>query len=134
MCQIVNFRINCLNYNIFSINIFVTLYFRIGPFLNRLDTVYYLEMYHSWEWYNIFIIKKQAASLNPVTPGDLAGSIGAALITTVAGLMVAIPTLVAYNYLVSRVNAFVLEMDRASAELLNFLSHLSELNQTITEK
>ena len=37
------------------------------------------------------MIKVRAASLNPVTPGDLAGGIGEALLTTVAGLMVAIP-------------------------------------------
>jgi biopolymer transport protein ExbB len=90
----------------------------ITPLLGLLGTVTGMTT-------SFLIIKKQAASLSPVTPGDLAGSIGAALITTVAGLMVAIPTLVAYNYLVSRVNSFILEMDRASAELLNFLTHVS---------
>ena len=71
-------------------------------------------------------IQERTSTLNPVTPGDLAGGIWEALLTTVAGLMVAIPTYVAYKYLISRVNAFVLEMERAGTELINFLSHLSE--------
>ncbi len=63
-------------------------------------------------------IQVRAASMNPVTPGDLAGGIGEALLTTVAGLIVAIPTFVAYNYFVSRINGFVLEMERGATELL----------------
>ena len=57
--------------------------------------------------------------------GDLAGGIWEALLTTVAGLMVAIPTFVAYNYCVSRVNHFVLDMERAATELVNFLCSFS---------
>jgi biopolymer transport protein ExbB len=64
-------------------------------------------------------IQVRAASLNPVTPGDLAGGIGEALLTTVAGLMVAIPAYVAYNYFVNRINYFVLDMERAATELVN---------------
>ncbi|MBL7081972.1 MAG: MotA/TolQ/ExbB proton channel family protein, partial [Candidatus Omnitrophica bacterium] len=45
-----------------------------------------------------------------------------ALLTTVAGLLVAIPAFVVYNYLVSRVNSFLLEMEKASTELVNFLA------------
>ncbi len=72
------------------------------------------------------MIQQRAATLNPVTPGDLAGGTWEALLTTVAGLMVAIPTYVAYRYLISRVNDFVLEMERAATELLSFLSHVAE--------
>ncbi|MBI5415208.1 MAG: MotA/TolQ/ExbB proton channel family protein [Candidatus Omnitrophica bacterium] len=46
--------------------------------------------------------------------------------TTVAGLMVAIPTYVAYNYCVSRINQFVLEMERGATELINFMSHITQ--------
>jgi len=67
-------------------------------------------------------IQVKATSFNPVSPGDLAGGIWEALLTTVAGLIVAIPTFVAYNYLVSRVNNFILEMEKASTELVNFLT------------
>jgi biopolymer transport protein ExbB len=67
-------------------------------------------------------IQAKAASFHPVSPGDLAGGIWEALLTTVAGLIVAIPTFIAYNYLVSRINHFILEMEKASTELVNFLT------------
>jgi len=67
-------------------------------------------------------IQGKASSFHPVSPGDLAGGIWEALLTTVAGLVVAIPTFVAYNYLVGRINNFILEMERASTELVNFLT------------
>ncbi len=57
-----------------------------------------------------------------VTPGDLAGGIGTALLTTVWGLIVAIPTLVAYNYFVTKVDNMVWEMEILSSELLDILS------------
>ncbi len=68
------------------------------------------------------IIQAKATSFHPVSPGDLAGGIWEALLTTVAGLIVAIPTFLAYNYLVSRINHFILEMEKASTELVNFLT------------
>jgi biopolymer transport protein ExbB len=67
-------------------------------------------------------IQFKTTSAHPVTPGDLAGGIWEALLTTVFGLIVAIPTFVAYNYLVSRVNGFILEMEKAATELVNFLT------------
>ena len=59
-------------------------------------------------------IQTSSTSFAPVNPGDLAGGIWEALITTVAGLMVAIPMFVIYNYLVSRVNSFILDMERSA--------------------
>lgn len=67
-------------------------------------------------------IQMKATSFHPVSPGDLAGGIWEALLTTVAGLIVAIPAFVAYNYLVNRINGFILEMEKASTELVNFLT------------
>lgn len=67
-------------------------------------------------------IQAKAVTFHPVSPGDLAGGIWEALLTTVAGLIVAIPTFIAYNYLVSRINGFILEMEKASTELVNFLT------------
>jgi biopolymer transport protein ExbB len=61
-----------------------------------------------------------------VTPGDLAGGIGTALLTTVWGLIVAIPTLVAYNYFVTAVDTMVWEMEILSSELLDILSEREE--------
>ena len=72
------------------------------------------------------VIESKATALNPVNPGDLAGGIWEALLTTVFGLVVAIPTYVAYNYLVSRVDGFVLDMERSATDLLNILGEKRE--------
>jgi biopolymer transport protein ExbB len=44
------------------------------------------------------------------------------LLTTAAGLVVAIPAFVAYNYLVSRVNQIVLDMEIGATAVLDILS------------
>ncbi len=46
-----------------------------------------------------------------------------ALVTTAAGLVVAIPTVVAYNYLVSRLKGIVLEIQTTSSEVVDLLVH-----------
>lgn len=51
-------------------------------------------------------------------PAALADGIGQALVTTAAGLIVAIPTLVGQSYLSSRVDAILLEIDRRREELM----------------
>jgi biopolymer transport protein ExbB len=49
-----------------------------------------------------------------------------ALVTTAAGLVVAIPSILAYNYIVSRVEGFVLEIQTASAEIVDLLIEREE--------
>jgi biopolymer transport protein ExbB len=44
-----------------------------------------------------------------------------ALVTTAAGLVVAIPSVIGYNYIVSRVEGFVLEIQTASQEIVDLL-------------
>lgn len=44
-----------------------------------------------------------------------------ALVTTAAGLVVAIPSVLAYNYIVSRIEGFVLEIQTASSEIVDLL-------------
>jgi len=51
-------------------------------------------------------------------PGLLAGGIGQALVTTAAGLIVAIPVLIGQNYLASRVDSVLTEIDRRREELM----------------
>lgn len=53
---------------------------------------------------------------------DLSGGVWEALICTAAGLAVAIPCYAAYNYLVSRVNAIVLDMEKAATEAVNIVN------------
>lgn len=87
----------------------------ISPLLGLLGTV--TGMVRAFQ-----IVQEKATTLHPVTPGDLAGGIWEALITTVAGLIVAIPALAAYNYFVSRVNNFILEIETSATDLINILS------------
>ena len=69
-----------------------------------------------------YIIEQKAQAVGMVNPSDLAGGIWEALLTTVAGLCVAIPSYIAYNYFVHRVNLSVLETERAATELLEVLA------------
>ena len=55
---------------------------------------------------------------------DLSAGVWQALICTAAGLSVAIPCYAAYNYLVSRVNAIVLDMEKAATEIINIVAEL----------
>lgn len=87
----------------------------IAPLLGLLGTV--TGMIKSFQ-----VIQMKALALAPVNPGDLAGGIWEALLATVAGLAVAIPTYVAYNYLTSQVDSLVYDMERSATDLVNLLS------------
>ena len=52
--------------------------------------------------------------------GAVAGGISEALVTTAFGLLVAVPAVMAFNYLTGRVEAFDVEMDNSSSELIDF--------------
>jgi biopolymer transport protein ExbB len=52
----------------------------------------------------------------------LAGGISVALITTAAGLLVAIPALIFYLYFVGRVDRLVMEIDHHGQEVVNLIS------------
>ncbi len=58
-----------------------------------------------------------------VNPGALANGIWEALITTAAGLSVAIPTYIAYRYLESRIDRIAVEMEEYA---LGLADHLAE--------
>jgi len=53
---------------------------------------------------------------------DIASGIYQSLLTTAAGLVVAIPCAVGYSYLSSRVNALLHDMERAGIEIVNLIS------------
>ena len=54
--------------------------------------------------------------------GLLSRGVWQALICSATGLAVAIPAHAAYNYLVSRVNSIVLDMERAATEIVNIVA------------
>lgn len=58
------------------------------------------------------------ASLAAMAPG-----VSGALITTVTGLLVAIPAMFGYNYLVSTIRSLTVEMDNFAAELAASFGH-----------
>jgi biopolymer transport protein ExbB len=50
----------------------------------------------------------------------VAGGISEALVTTAIGLFVAVPAVWVYNYFTSRIEAFDVEMDNSSSELIDY--------------
>jgi biopolymer transport protein ExbB len=59
-------------------------------------------------------------------PAVVAGGIAEALITTAAGLTIAIPTVTDQYFFVHRINRFVLDMEERSIEFLDALTELEE--------
>lgn len=94
-----------------NLNILATVA-HISPLLGLLGTV--LGMIGAFQE-----IQRESGRVNA---GDLAGGIWEALVTTAAGLCVAIPAYVAYNYLVSRVSSLVLDMERSATEVVDLLT------------
>jgi len=66
----------------------------------------------------------QAEGLYAHISGDhsLANGVWTSLICAAGGIAVAIPAHAGYNYLVSRVNKIVLDMERAAAEIVNIVT------------
>lgn len=92
---------------------------QISPLLGLLGTVLGLvEVFQK--------IQENAAASLPSTPVDLSSGIWEALIATVAGLVVAIPAITAYNYFVNKVNYLIREMEISATNLVNILVEKKE--------
>ena len=65
--------------------------------------------------------RMQEAGLNAHV-GQLSSGIWQALVCAAAGLAVAIPTHAGHNYLVSRINSIVLDMERAGTEIVQMVT------------
>ena len=79
-----------------------------GPFLGLLGTV--------WGVMSTFghIAQQESASLTAMAPG-----VAAALITTVAGLLAAIPSMFGYNWLVHNLRVQTVELDNFAQDLIS---------------
>ena len=71
------------------------------------------------------IAKEKATGLAAV-----AGGISEALVTTAVGLFVAIPAVMMFNYLTGRVEAFDVEMDNSSSELIDYFLKRRSMRRT----
>ena len=65
----------------------------------------------------------RASGLVDISATRIGEAMEYALVTTAAGLVVAIPSILAYNYIVSRVEGFILEIQTTSAEIIDLLVH-----------
>ncbi len=54
------------------------------------------------------------------------GGISEALVCTAAGLMVAIPAVVAYNYFLRRINDFVIDMELCASEIVSLIKSMKK--------
>jgi biopolymer transport protein ExbB/TolQ len=83
-----------------------------APFLGLLGTV--------WGVMDTFsgVATAGSANLAAMAPG-----VSAALITTVTGLLVAIPAMFGYNFLVTSIRASIVQMDNFAAELASEFEH-----------
>ena len=61
------------------------------------------------------------AGLMDISASRIGEAMEYALVTTAAGLLVAIPSFIAYNYLVSRIKNIVLEIESTSHEIIDLL-------------
>lgn len=83
-----------------------------APFLGLLGTVWgVMETFSG-------VAESGSANLAAMAPG-----VSAALITTVTGLLVAIPAMFGYNYLLTTIRATIVELDNFAAELASEFEH-----------
>ena len=84
-----------------------------GPFIGLLGTVWgVMETFSG-------VARANAATLTAMAPG-----VAGALIATVVGLLVAIPAMFAYNYMVTQVRGITQELDDYAGELATQIEHL----------
>ncbi len=83
----------------------------VSPLLGLLGTV--LGVMHAF----VGVVEAGSSSISAVAPG-----VAEALITTAAGLVVAIPAAMAYNYFTSRLNFIMGELEGFSSEFIGSLA------------
>lgn len=68
----------------------------------------------------------RASGLADISASQIGAAMEYALVTTAAGLVVAIPSVLGYNYIVSRIEGFVLEIQTTSHEIVDMLMQKNE--------
>lgn len=88
----------------------------LGPLFGLLGTVVGITV----------VFDRLAGTAGLATPQQLAGGIGTALYTTIAGLVVGVLALVTHRYLASRVDRLVGELEAVATEMVDQLSDHGE--------
>jgi biopolymer transport protein ExbB len=88
----------------------ISLFIALAPMLGFMGTV--IGMISAFD---------DIAEANTINASIVAGGIKIALITTVSGLVVAIILQVFYNYILSKIDSIVLDMEEASMDLVDIL-------------
>jgi len=93
-----------------------------GPFIGLLGTV--------WGVMETFagIAKANSASLTAMAPG-----VAGALIATVIGLLVAIPAMFAYNFMVTTIRSITQELDGFASRYATQIEHIYVDNRALSE-
>jgi len=85
---------------------------QLAPLLGLLGTVLgFMQIFYKLQGHGL------AANV-----GELSDGVWKALICAAAGLAVAIPAHAGYNYLVSRINSIVLDMERSASEIVTIVT------------
>ena len=94
-----------------------------GPFIGLLGTV--------WGVMSTFagIAESKAATLTAMAPG-----VAAALVATVTGLLVAIPAMFAYNFMVTTIRSITQELDGFASRYANQIEHVYVDRRDIEDK
>lgn len=94
-----------------------------GPFIGLLGTVWgVMETFSG-------VARANSASLTAMAPG-----VAGALIATVIGLLVAIPAMFAYNFMVTSIRAITQELDNFGSEYATALEHAYVDNRALAEE
>ena len=88
----------------------ISLFIALAPMLGFMGTV--IGMISAFD---------KIAEANTINASIVAGGIKVALITTVSGLIVAIILQIFYNYILSKIDSIVLDMEEASMDLVDLL-------------
>jgi biopolymer transport protein ExbB len=88
----------------------ISLFIALAPMLGFLGTVY-----------GMIIAFDKIAGANTINAAIVASGIKVALLTTIAGLIVAIILQIFYNYILAKIDSIVIEMEESSMQLVDAL-------------
>ena len=98
--------------------VWISLFIAIAPMLGFMGTV--IGMIQAFD---------RIEAVGDLSPSVVAGGIKVALLTTAAGLVIAIPMSVGHNYFVARIDSLVIDMEESAQKMVDTL-HAIEMGRT----